>query len=49
MIVKSVIVVGLGKGGVGKSMVVIYLVFSFCKVGCCVGLLDIDVYGFSVF
>lgn len=46
--VKSVIAVGSGKGGVGKSTVSASLAFALKKAGAKVGLLDADVYGPSV-
>ena len=45
---KSVIAVGSGKGGVGKSTVAVALACGLHKAGCKVGLLDADVYGPSV-
>jgi ATP-binding protein involved in chromosome partitioning len=45
---KSVIAVGSGKGGVGKSTVATCLALGLRKAGCRVGLLDADVYGPSV-
>lgn len=45
---KSVIAVGSGKGGVGKSTVAVSLACGLQKAGCKVGLLDADVYGPSV-
>jgi ATP-binding protein involved in chromosome partitioning len=46
--VKHVIVVGSGKGGVGKSTVATNLALSLAQDGAAVGLLDSDVYGPSV-
>lgn len=46
--VKSVIAVGSGKGGVGKSTVATCLALALKEAGCKVGLLDADVYGPSV-
>ena len=43
-----VIAIGSGKGGVGKSSVTVNLAVSLAKAGHSVGLLDADVYGFSV-
>ncbi|HXY42910.1 MAG TPA: Mrp/NBP35 family ATP-binding protein [Acidimicrobiales bacterium] len=43
-----VVAVGSGKGGVGKSSVTVNLAVSLAKAGHSVGLLDADVYGFSV-
>ncbi len=45
---KSVIAVGAGKGGVGKSSVSAYLALGLARAGCKVGLMDADVYGPSV-
>ncbi len=45
---KSIIAVGSGKGGVGKSTVATSLALTLDKLGCKVGLLDADVYGPSV-
>jgi ATP-binding protein involved in chromosome partitioning len=46
--VRSVIAVGSGKGGVGKSTVATSLAFALQRMGAKVGLLDADVYGPSV-
>lgn len=45
---KSVIAVGSGKGGVGKSTVATSLAYGLKRAGCAVGLMDADVYGPSV-
>lgn len=45
---KTVIAVGSGKGGVGKSTVATTLATSLKQSGCRVGLLDTDVYGPSI-
>ena len=45
---KSVVAVGSGKGGVGKSTVATSLAMTLQNMGCKVGLLDADVYGPSV-
>lgn len=45
---KSVIAVGSGKGGVGKSTIAAILAFGMQRLGCKVGLMDADVYGPSV-
>jgi ATP-binding protein involved in chromosome partitioning len=46
--VKSIIAVGSGKGGVGKSTVAAALAYAMQRYGCRVGLLDADVYGPSI-
>jgi ATP-binding protein involved in chromosome partitioning len=46
--VKSVIAVGSGKGGVGKSTVAAAIALSLNKAGAKVGLMDADVYGPSI-
>ncbi|MFO0913421.1 MAG: Mrp/NBP35 family ATP-binding protein [Pirellulales bacterium] len=46
--VKSVIAVGSGKGGVGKSTIAAALAYGLRRAGCQVGLMDADVYGPSV-
>jgi ATP-binding protein involved in chromosome partitioning len=45
---KSIIAVGSGKGGVGKSTVAVSLAYSLRNSGAKVGLMDADVYGPSV-
>ncbi len=45
---KSVIAVGSGKGGVGKSSVALFLAAALSRAGCKIGLLDADVYGPSI-
>jgi ATP-binding protein involved in chromosome partitioning len=45
---KSVIAVGSGKGGVGKSTIAVSIACGLKRAGCRVGLLDADVYGPSV-
>jgi len=45
---KTVLAVGSGKGGVGKSTVATSLALSLHRSGCKVGLLDADMYGPSV-
>src|SRR6266576_6191068 len=42
---KSVIAVGSGKGGVGKSTIAASLALGLARAGAKVGLLDADVYG----
>jgi len=46
--VKHVLLVGSGKGGVGKSSVAVNIAASLARDGAQVGLLDADVYGPSV-
>ncbi len=46
--VKSVIAVGSGKGGVGKSTVAASIALTLRRLGAKVGLMDADVYGPSV-
>lgn len=46
--VKTVIAVGSGKGGVGKSSIAAYLAFGLHRAGCKVGLMDADIYGPSI-
>jgi ATP-binding protein involved in chromosome partitioning len=48
LMAKSVIVVGSGKGGVGKSTVATALAYGLQRAGAQVGLMDADVYGPSV-
>lgn len=45
---KSVIAVGSGKGGVGKSTIAASLAHGLSRFGCVVGLMDADVYGPSI-
>ena len=45
---KSVIAVGSGKGGVGKSTVASSIAIGLQQAGCKVGLMDADVYGPSI-
>jgi ATP-binding protein involved in chromosome partitioning len=44
----QVICVASGKGGVGKSSITANLAVSLASAGFCVGLLDADVYGYSI-
>ncbi len=46
--VKTVVAVGSGKGGVGKSSIAAYLACGLRRAGCQVGLMDADVYGPSI-
>src|SRR5512138_22691 len=46
--VKNIVLVGAGKGGVGKSTVAINLAVALSKLGAQVGILDADVYGPSI-
>jgi ATP-binding protein involved in chromosome partitioning len=46
--VKHVIAVGAGKGGVGKSTVAVNLALALARGGLAVGILDADIYGPSV-
>lgn len=46
--VKSIIIVGSGKGGVGKSTIATALAFGLQRSGCKVGFMDADVYGPSI-
>lgn len=45
---KSVIAVGSGKGGVGKSTMAVSIAYALAAEGASVGLMDADVYGPSV-
>lgn len=43
--IKNIVVVGSGKGGVGKSTVVVNLAVGLARLGARVGLVDGDIYG----
>lgn len=43
--VKNIVVVVLGKGGVGKSMMVVNFVLVLVVEGVLVGIFDVDIYG----
>ena len=45
---KTIVAIGSGKGGVGKSSIAAYLACGLRRAGCEVGLLDADVYGPSI-
>jgi len=47
-LVRSVIAVGAGKGGVGKSTVAVHLALALARMGRKVGILDGDIYGPSL-
>ncbi len=47
-LIKNVIAVGSGKGGVGKSTMAAAIAFGLKSYGASVGLLDADVYGPSI-
>ena len=46
--IKNIVVIGSGKGGVGKSTVTVNLAISLAKKKFNVGLLDADIYGPSI-
>lgn len=46
--VKNIVLVGAGKGGVGKSTVAVNIAVALARLGAQVGILDADVYGPSV-
>jgi ATP-binding protein involved in chromosome partitioning len=46
--VKNIVLVGAGKGGVGKSTVAINMAVALARLGAQVGILDADIYGPSM-
>ncbi|HEY6104578.1 MAG TPA: Mrp/NBP35 family ATP-binding protein, partial [Anaeromyxobacteraceae bacterium] len=46
--VKNIVLVGAGKGGVGKSTVAINVAVGLARMGARVGILDADIYGPSI-
>jgi ATP-binding protein involved in chromosome partitioning len=46
--VKNIILVGAGKGGVGKSTVAVNVAVGLARLGAKVGILDADIYGPSI-
>ncbi len=47
-LVKNIVPIASGKGGVGKSTVIANLAVALAKLGARVGLMDADVYGPSI-
>ncbi len=46
--VKNIVLVGAGKGGVGKSTVALNIAVALARLGAKVGILDADIYGPSI-
>ncbi len=47
-VIRNVVAIASGKGGVGKSTVAVNIAVALAKSGACVGLLDADIYGPNV-